>query len=160
MYKQMGEDYRRLLAQYREMRREIEALKNDNEDLRKENEELRRHLAIHDNANTPPSRKMAKHRKKTDASKGEADPSGKETPPKRRGVQPGHKGKTSKPAPIESQTHAPIRCPGCGNTALNEESSEVVDIAEMPQPVKATTIRHILVTCRCGGCGRTSSGQM
>ena len=135
------------------MRREIKALKNDNEDLRKESEELRRHLAIHDNANTPPSRKMAKHRKKTDATKGGADPSGKETPPKRRGAQPGHKGKTSKPAPTESQTHAPIRCPGCGNTALNEESSEVVDIAEMPQPVKATTIRHILVTCRCGGCG-------
>ena len=158
VYKQMREDYRRLLSQYQEMRREIKTLKNDNEDLRKENEELRRHLAYHDNANTPPSRKMAKRRKKTDAPTDGGDTPRKETPPRRRGAQPGHKGKTSKPAPDESRTHAPIRCPGCGSTSLDEESSEVVDITEIPQPVKATTVRHILVTCRCGDCGLDGIG--
>ena len=140
----MREDYRKLLSQYQEMRREIKTLK--------ENEELRFHLALHDNANTPPSRKMAKRRKKTDAPKDDSDTS-EETPPKRRGTQSGHKGKTSKPTTAESRTHAPVRCPECGNTSLDEESSEVVDITEIPQPVRATTIRHILITCKCGDCG-------
>ena len=155
MYKELSEDYRRLLAQHQEMRREIKALKNDNEELRKENEKLRRHLAYHDNANTPPSRKMptAKRSKKTGTSKDGNGPSGKETPPRRRGAQPGHKGKTSRPAPTEYETHAPLKCPGCRSTSLNAESVEVTDITEIPRPVKATTVRHHLVTCRCGGCG-------
>ena len=147
MYRELSGDYRKLLAQYQEMRREIKALKKENEDLR-----LR--LAYHDNANTPPSRKMTtKRHKRADASKDGGGPSGKETPPRRRGAQPGHKGKTSKPAPTESETHAPLRCPGCGSTSLEEESVEVVDITEIPKPVKATTTRHYLVTCSCGGCG-------
>ena len=153
MYKQMSEDYRRLLAQHQEMRREYKALKKENEKIRKENEELRRLLTLHDNANTPPSRKMTKRRKKTDASKKGGDPSGKETPPRRRGAQPGHKGKTNKPTPTEFETHVPIRCPGCGDTSLVGESTEVIDITEIPQPVKATTTRHYLTTCRCSSCG-------
>ena len=152
MYRQLSEDYRRLLAQHQEMRRENKVFRKEIEEIRKGNEELRRHLALHDNANTPPSRKMAKRRKKAD-SKGGGDPSGKGAPPKRQGAQPGHKGKTSKPAPSESQTHAPLRCPGCGSASLNEESVEVVDVTEISEPVKATITRHRLVTCRCGGCG-------
>ena len=76
MNMELREDYRRLLSQYREMRRENkefgkehEEIRKDNEDLRKENEKMRRHLALHDNANTPPSRKMTKHRKKTAATR-------------------------------------------------------------------------------------------
>ena len=146
IYRELSGDYRKLLAQYQEMRREIKA-------LRKENEDLRLRLAYHDNANTPPSRKMTtKRHKKADTSK-DGDGSGKETPSRRQGAQPGHKGKTSKPAPTESETHAPLRCPGCGNTSLEEESVEAVDITEIPKPARATTTRHYLVTCSCGSCG-------
>ena len=154
MYKELSEDYRRLLAQHQEMRRENKAFRKEMEEIKKENEKLRRHLVRYDNANTPPSRKMAtktKRRKKADAK--DDDLSGKETPPRRRGAQPGHKGKTSKPAPTESKTHAPIRCPGCRGTSLEAESVEVVDITEIPKPVKAKTTRHHLITCSCNDCG-------
>ena len=153
MNRELREDYRRLLAQHQEMRRENKVLKKEIEEIKKENKDLRRHLTLHDNANTPPSRKMTKHRKKTATAKNRGDPSGKETPPKRRGAQPGHKGKTNKPAPTKFETHAPIRCPGCGNTSLAVEDIEAWDITEIPKPVPATTTRHYKITCGCGECG-------
>ena len=95
-------------------------------------------------------------RKETSTSK--ECPSGKEAPTRRRGAQPGHKGKTSKPTPTKFETHAPIRCPGCGNISLEVESIEERDITEIPKPVPATTTRHYTVSCGCGECGLDGIG--
>ncbi len=149
MFEKLDGDYRGLLAEHREMKREIKA-------LRKENEDLRRQLAYHDNPNTPPSRRIAKRRKETATPR--EDPAGKEKSTRRRGAQPGHQGKTSKPAPTKFETHAPFRCPGCGGTSLEVENIEERDITEIPKPVPATTTRHYTVICSCGECGLDGIG--
>ena len=90
MYDEFSLNYRRLLDEHQETKRKVKTME-------KEMKDLRRQLAYHDNPNTPPSRKITKRRKETATPKD--GPAEKST--RRRGAQPGHRGKTGKPAPTQ-----------------------------------------------------------
>ena len=152
LYEELSRDYRKLLAEHQGMKRETKVLRKEVDELKKEIEDLRRQLVYHDNPNTPPSRRTFTRKKKA-TSKETGGPVDKDASARRRGGQKGHEGTTSKPAPTKSETHAPLRCPGCGNTSLTVEDVQTRDITEIPEPVQATTTRHYLVSCSCGGCG-------
>ena len=108
-------------------------------------EKLVKTLKIHDNSNTPPSKRLPASNTK---------PRNGNSAGRKQGGQKGHTGRTSKPKPTEFENHKSEKCPDCNSSNLEVTDTAIRDITDIKKTIRTTTIRHTLDTCKCLDCGR------
>ena len=115
------------------------------ENMGKTIEKLVKTLKIHDNSNTPPSKRLPASNTKPRNGNGAG---------RKQGGQKGHTGKTSKPKPTKFENHKSEKCPDCNSDNLEVTDTAIHDVTDIKKTIQSTTTHHTLETCRCLDCGR------
>jgi transposase len=146
----------RQIAQLREdnarLQTRVAALETENARLRADLAAARKHSG---NSSKPPSSDIAKPAPQT----------GRSSPRRKRGGQPGHPRHERKPfAPEqvdERQIHGLSECPDCGGRnleTLGQPAQVVQQVELLPKPFKVT--EHVVLACRCRDCQKIQTGQL
>ena len=160
-----------LRAEHEVLRAEHETLRAEQEELHAEHEELHTQLAQalaviaelqarlskdSSNSHKPPSSDGPARRHKR--------PARRKRSGRKRGGQPGHKGKARALAPPEDvdEDHdvRPHECRGCGGPLSGDDPSpQRVQHLELP-PIRPRVIEHRLHACVCPGCGVKTRAEL
>ena len=114
--------------------------------------DLERRLKVHENAHTPPSALIKTKTK----GKGKKKGKDKKKSGRKRGAQPGHKGKSRrrKPDKIEHCACLLRACNACGSGSVQYEcdTKTITEVQPRPKPV---TTEYVITSTHCGECGES-----